>query len=198
MFEVTSLYLIPISRSLKGRIYVCDICERTIEDDESIGDIKIGGWDQDDWFAKLWSKLEPDEVVPDHDPNGRERIESLLSATEIALSLSQVDVGAGLITGLIFGVFGSFPICYGLIETKQVTTKDEFKVYFLGVLLGALFGAILGAIGQYLLWRPRVALRKIRTACRNYAVQSVTLAEVAENHRGIVRRAALRVSQELP
>lgn len=198
VYEIILLYVVPVSKDRKGRAFVCDFCERSIEDDESIGDIRVEGWYPDEGFAKLWPKLAPEEPMPAHDPNAEQRIDSLLAATAKSVSPDRAEVGHGLITGLILGILLSFPTVYLLLQAKVLTSSDEFKVYFLGLIIAALGGAIIGALAQFLLWRPRLARKKLRTACCNYSVDAEILIRSAENYRGIVRRAAIRVAEELP
>jgi hypothetical protein len=192
--EVLAVYFVPIQRRVVGRNGICDFCERPL--DRAVTDQLV---DRLDWappgglpklLASLGSKQEltlPEAPLTETQPDVRLR--SLLSATQDASSLKNVNIVVGLVAGLIAGVALGIPLGMVLFDHGIRLGPDRFGTGFAVALIGAVVGSIAGATVYGLMIRTRTATRKVVAACGKYPLDLARLGELARDYNRHVQHA---------
>ncbi len=183
VIEVTAFYFIPVRRRNLGRNGVCDFCERPL--DRAISDQLINRWDwvPTDGMPKLLESLGVLGKITLPEPAPDARLRALLSASEEASSLKNVNVLLGLGIGLVAGVALGIPVGILLFDQGiRLGAPDRFGAAAVAVFIGMAVGAILGATIYGWRIRTRTAARKVFRAHNNYSLDVARLSNLSRDY----------------
>jgi hypothetical protein len=190
--EVTRLYFIPISRHLVGMQWLCDLCERPVDQVVNSTRLEVGDWSAGSGLDDLVRRLGLDVslIKVPRDPTQRAR--SFLQSVEIATSASQVGSGLGAVLGLIAG--GLVGAAVGRSLPREVfPDMDDLGRLFLGIGVGLLLGVVAGALILSLVKRGGIAYQRLQDAVAHRGLRLSELESLTEQAPPRIRNALRRL-----
>ena len=193
VIEVVSINLLPISRSIIGKIQRCDFCERPVDSVATKRSVDVGEWSHDQGQTALAELVAPAWKGKVSARASQQRLISLLSAAQARSTMNNVDVVPGLTVGLLVGiaiaVFAVMKMASAR-EPQPAGVAPPVRVQEALWILGPpLIGLILGGFVNVLHAARRIPLQMIEAACRGYEVDYRELRELAPHYAARVRRA---------
>jgi hypothetical protein len=194
--EVTSVWFVPVSRTVVGTWTRCDFCDRPTNDLVTSARLGPEEWVPAEGQEALASRLKVEATDLRLEPDRETRLRSLLSAVEESTSLSNLDVSLGITSGMILG--GLLGLLVGILIIPRFDTGlDRLGAAFAGILGGLTLGAVLGGMVAVLVGQRLVPPRRIRRVLDRYDIPISALEGHAEASGPRTRRAIARLSNDM-
>jgi hypothetical protein len=197
IFEVFKIMFVSTGRRSKGYIGRCDLCERLVT---TPMEMKVTEqWNRHDGFKKLVERIFPERVNSSSIRNEKARMVSLLESLKNMKIMTRMHGNnlSLLLGGLFGGAAGAF--CGYVLYKLGVNIWDMDLGGFMVMtaLVGFAAGAVIAGAAWNTIRRKKLAMSRIRKACKYYDIGIESLREASVLYPAYVRSAVDTVHLEM-
>jgi hypothetical protein len=184
--QIISAWEFPVGRSVLGKAACCDCCESPAGPMPEALIIPSGEWSPAQGIRSLFEKCCPKLLPNAPQLTSDSEIRALLKLVQRRSSVESVDIGVGLVAGVLIGA--ALALSVGLYLANQ-EGSDSFGAGFVALMIGAVFGSIVGSFVEAILKGRKLARRMILAAYQKYQLAPDRLTALARSYRHRIRSA---------